>query len=280
MLIRNEIARAQKLFDQGHVERAAWLLADQRRRALAANQTARLQEIEQALSVLRERLQHDERLANFDATFANYKRPGLAGMLPADAPAEVTPLSFGIVLTGAAVMVISVFLPQFEANTLAQIEKNSLIQNGDGWWFIVLALVAAGAAYRAYRNQIRTYGTMIPGGIGILVAIYYGTSHSQRELCSVSSVTFGQHCTVATPGIGIYAAGVGGLLIVIGGWQIFQSDLKVGDEEDQGVTVHSAEAAPTSTIAERLRTLDQLHSDKLITDGEHERRRAALLDEV
>lgn len=79
-------------------------------------------------------------------------------------------------------MLIAVFLPQFETSTFSQIEKNSLIQNGGGWWCIGLAVGAAGAAYRAYRNQRRSYAAVILGGIGILVAIYYGTSHSERQL--------------------------------------------------------------------------------------------------
>src|SRR5205823_1268991 len=98
-----------------------------------------------------------------------------------EGPVDVTPLSFGIVLVGAAVMLIAVFLPQFESSSFARVEKNSLIQNGDGWWFIGLAVLAAGTAYRAYRNQRQSFASVALGVIGIGFAIYYGTSHSQRR---------------------------------------------------------------------------------------------------
>lgn len=215
--------------------------------------------------------------------------PGLAGWrdirrFVTDArAADVTPLSLGIVLAGAGLMLIAVFLPQFESSTFAQIEKNSLIQNGGGWYFIALAVLAAGTAYHAYRNQRRSFGAVLFGAIGIGTAFYYGTSHSQRELCSVSSVTFAQRCSLGTPGIGIYAAGVGGLLVMIGGWQIFKSELVERDmeeEDEEKEEEHLPSPDGASTIAERLRTVDQLHADGVITDAEHAQRRAELISEV
>jgi Short C-terminal domain len=176
---------------------------------------------------------------------------------------------------------LAVFLPQFESNSFARIEKNSLIQNGDGWWFIVLAVLAAGAAYRAYRSNRRSFASVVLGTIGIAVAIYYGTSHSQRRLCSLGPSTFGQNCTLATPGIGIYAAGVGGLLVLIGGWQIFRSsapDTEVREQPRQ--TTVTTDPVMPQPIAERLRTLQTLLADGLITEAEYAERRAALLSEV
>jgi hypothetical protein len=185
------------------------------------------------------------------------------------------------VLVRAAVMLIAVFLPQFESGSFAGVEKSSLIQNGDGWWFIALAVLAAGTAYRVYRNQRQSFAAVGFGGIGIGCAIYYGTSHSQRELCSAVS-SFASHCSLATPGFGIYAAGVGGLLTLIGGWQIFRTPA-ADEQHEKPAKERAAPQAPTtpaSTIAERLRTLDQLHASGVITDAEHAHRRAALLDEV
>ena len=279
------IAKAQKRFEKGYVEDAAWLLNDERRRALAHNDSGSLEEIDEVVSVMRERLAHDERLAAFDAHLVGRESPGpawtelTAHLADDEEPADVTPLSFGIVLAGAGLMLLGVFLPQFESNTFARIEKNTLIQNGDGWWFILLAVIAAGAAYRAYRNQRRSFASVVVGAIGIGLAFYYGTSHSQRKLCSLSP-GFGQHCTLGTPGIGIYAAGVGGLLILIGGWQIFRSDRAELPAEETQAPPAPSQAPSGTTIADRLRTLDQLRDDGLVTDAEHARRRAALIDEV
>ena len=281
------LGKAQRQFDRGHVDDAAWLLFEERRRALADKDSARLQDIDEVVSVMRERLEHDGRLVAFDAHIAGRESPDstetrlAAQPTPAEGAADVTPLSFGIVLAGAGLMLIAVFLPQFESNTFARIEKNSLIQNGDGWWFIILAVLAAGAAYRAYRNQRQSFAAVVFGAIGIGVAIYYGTSHSQRELCSTLNA-FSSHCTLATPGVGIYAAGVGGLLILIGGWQIFRSPAVEAYEEPAQPAQQTAAPAPAhaSSIADRLRTLDELRTDNVITEAEYARRRAALIDEV
>lgn len=271
---------AQRCFDRGQIEAAAWLLRQERSRAVAARDFAGTAEIDEISSAMRQRLLGDERLATFDAHLTS--GPGQVTPLADNRAADVTPLSFGIVLAGAALMLIAVFLPQFESTTFSQIEKNSLIQNGDGWWFIGLAVGAAGTAYRAYRNQQRSFAAVVMGAIGIGVAVYYGTSHSQRELCSAAT-NFNSHCTLGTPGIGIYAAGVGGVLALIGGWQIYKAPASESGNE----TVQTASPAPSgpprapaSTIAERLRTLDQLRADNVITDAEHARRRAALIDEV
>jgi Short C-terminal domain len=193
------------------------------------------------------------------------------------AAVDVTPLSLGIALVGAGVTLLAVFLPQFESSTFAPIEKNTLIQNGDGWWFILLAVLAAGAAYRAYRGQRRTFAPVVFGAIAILLAIYYGTSHSQRRLCS--AISGGSDCTLGTPGIGTYAAGVGGLLIVIGGLQMFRAAELVYDdeEEDKG----AEDGGPTAGgMAERLRTLEDLRQKGLLTEPEYNERRAKLLDGI
>lgn len=280
------VARAQRLFDRGSVEGAAWILWEERRRATLENDCDRIEEIDQAIPVMRERLKGDSRLAAFDA----HLRGAESALSPrstaqanvAEESVDVTALSLGIALVGAGLMVLAVFLPQFESNTFARIEKNTLIQNGDGWWFILLAVIAAGAAYRAYRDQRRSFASVVVGVIGIGIAFYYGTSDSHRKLCSLSP-GFGQHCTLGTPGIGIYAAGVGGLLILIGGWQIFRSELVVSGEYE-GRSSRAADkpapGSPGSALAARLRTLDQLLADGVISDAEHAQRRAALLNEI
>ena len=255
----------------------AWGLVEAAKRLIGAPET----KVQKEAQLLLEHGQaHVARLASSRAAPAQAVRP-----TDIDQPADVTPLSLGIVLVGAAVMLIAIFLPQFETSSFARIEKNSLVQNGDGWWFIGIAVLAAGTAYRAYRNQRTSFAAVALGAIGIGLAIYYGTAHSQRRLCSVSPLNIGQHCSLATPGIGIYAAGVGGLLMLIGGLQIFRSEAAHVQAPQRGEPrTESPAPAPAparaSALAERLRTLDNLHAGGVITDAEHAQRRAALLDEV
>jgi uncharacterized membrane protein YidH (DUF202 family) len=174
---------------------------------------------------------------------------------------DVTPISFGLTVVGAAIMLIAIFLKQFEANTFAVIEKNSLVQNGDGWWFIILAVLICGAAWRAYSRKRSTFGPVAFGLIGIGMALYYGLAHSQLTLCSASSA-FASNCHQARPGIGIYAAGVGGLLAVIGGWQIFRAQPLAVEKDAAPVidAVASVAAPQVVPLAERLRGLDDLRT--------------------
>lgn len=227
--------RARRFFNRGDVDQAAWILWEARRRALEGNDIWRLAAIDACSAGMRRRLSADDRLPGFDGHLRG-RESGDGGQTPTfplheDEDVDITPLSLGIALAGAAVMLVAVFLPQFESTTFSQIEKNTLIQNGDGWGYIVLAVLAAGAAYRAYRGRKRTSATVILGGLGIALAVYDGTSHSARELCSASS-NFQSNCSLGTPGIGIYAAGVGALLVLIGGWQMLRADKTTSTVEE------------------------------------------------
>jgi hypothetical protein len=280
---KGAIGKAEQLFDRGQVEEAAWLLWEERGEAAEDKDSDRLTEIDEISSEMRERLEGDDRLPAFDARLRGREAPAAADTADEEAAdtadeetVDVTPLSLGIALVGAGLMLIAVFLPQFESNTYAQIEKNTLIQNGDGWWFIILAVLSAGAAYRAFHQQRRTFAPIVLGVIGIGIAVYYGTAHSERRLCSVAS-GFTSNCTLATPGIGIYAAGIGAFLVVVGGWQMFRAQHV--EPAEAGTPVASATVSPAS-IADRLRTLDQLKADNLITSAEYDQRRAALLEQV
>jgi hypothetical protein len=272
---RVRIERAERLFDRGQVEDAAWLLWQESTAAAEENNSDLLAEIDELSTEMRERLEGDDRLHGFEAR--------LRGEAPAAVEAaeqeavDVTPLSLGIALVGAGLMLLAVFLPQLETSTYSQIEKNTLIQNGDGWWFIILALLGAGAAYRAFHQQRRTYAPVVLGVIGIGIAVYYGTAHSPRRLCSAAS-GFTSDCTLATPSIGIYAAGIGAFLVTVGGWQMFRAQQIELDEANTPVVPATA-SAPAS-IADRLRTLDQLKADNLITSVEYDQRRAVLLEQV
>lgn len=61
------------------------------------------------------------------------------------------------------------------------------------------------------------------GALAIGAAIFTGGSNAFMEVCSVDDVSFGSDCVSASPGLGVWAAGLGGLLMLVGGWQIRSS---------------------------------------------------------
>jgi hypothetical protein len=191
---------------------------------------------------------------------------------------EVTPVSLAIAMAGAVVMLIAVFLPRVESNTFGGVAENTLIQSGDGWFFIGLAVGIAGWSWRAYHRQRRTLGPVILGLIAIGVAIYDVTNRNSLRLCPVDP-SLGGSCSQATASIGIYAAGVGGLLALIGGWQIWRAKQLEQATSDVWDDLPAEETARPN-LRQRLATLESLRADALITESEYTERRKALLDDL
>jgi hypothetical protein len=130
----------------------------------------------------------------------------------------------GLALFGALAMVIAVFLPHLESSSFnfGGIQQNTLIQTGDGWIFIGLAAGIAGATYRAWKTGHKGWAVLILALIGVAAAYYDGTNHAALMLYSLGEdgtpdLDTG---TKASPGIGIYLAGAGGALALLGGWQM------------------------------------------------------------
>ena len=200
---------------------------------------------------------------------------------------DVSPIAFAITVIGAAIMLIAVFLPRVESNTFLRVAQNTLIQSGGGWWFVGLAVAITGSAWFAYQSHDGNPGPLIAGLVGIGFAIYYGTAKASLTLCPVNSSAanaLGIGCSKASPGIGIYAAGVGGVLAVLGGIQILRAPVAATD-------VPQAEGAPPADevvtaaivgdeIEERLGRLDALRDKGLVTDAEYQQRRAAILEQI
>jgi hypothetical protein len=133
-----------------------------------------------------------------------------------------------IALTGAAVTLIALFLKSLETSafTLGGIEKNTLIQQSGGWLFVVLALCLAGNAYRAWRSEASPIWVIGLGVAIVAFAIYHGTASDYMTLSRLNldgTVNTTLPTVKATPGIGIYAAGLGGVLGVMGGWILRRS---------------------------------------------------------
>jgi hypothetical protein len=116
-------------------------------------------------------------------------------------------------------MVVGVFLPQAESQRFLSVADNTLIQSGDGWIFIGLAVGIAGACYAAWRNQRSTYAVIVLGLIAVGVAIYEGTGDRLAlEPVNPAAKAFGlSGAEQASPGTGIYMVGAGGGLVALAG---------------------------------------------------------------
>jgi hypothetical protein len=190
--------------------------------------------------------------------------------------ANVSPVSLGLALVGALIMLIAIFLPRVESKgVFTTVADNTLIQSGGGWWFVGIALAVASSGWYAYRSAKRAGGTMVLGLIAIGVAVYYGKSHGSLTLCPIGATEFSDACETASPGVGLYAAGVGGLLAAIGGYGIWRSpelDEEIVEVDDEPMSSDSMD-----DLASRFRVLEQLRSQELITEDEYTSRRAELL---
>lgn len=129
---------------------------------------------------------------------------------------DVNPLALGLILAGAAVMVVSLFLPLADSSTFIRVANNRMLQHAESWGIAVLAVIAAATGYRAFKSKRLTWGPIICGLWALGMAIYMGKSDSLLQVCATSG-GFGA-CEKAGAGLGIYAAGLGGALAAVGGF--------------------------------------------------------------
>ncbi len=125
-------------------------------------------------------------------------------------------LRFGtiLVLLGAVMVLVGLFLPWMEASALAPIRENTLIQGGDGWLALAAAIAAAGSAWASRAKTGRNWTGVILGLLIVGFAIYLGTGE-RLELVNAA----GERVAEGTPGLGLFVVGAGGLLIALGGWR-------------------------------------------------------------
>jgi hypothetical protein len=128
---------------------------------------------------------------------------------------NVVPLALGIL--GSLIAIIATFLPRVESDTFLRVSQNTLVQFGDGLIIIGLAVAAGIAAYVGRNKQGRNWPLVVPGVLIVSAAIYVGTG-DRLELHSLNPVGGESVTDKASPGIGIYAAGIGGAIIVIAGF--------------------------------------------------------------
>ncbi|MGA9762621.1 MAG: zinc ribbon domain-containing protein [Gaiellaceae bacterium] len=215
------LGEAESLLADGNLLRAGRIVRMQRAKADRKGDEKALGEIDLAVAEMRSQLSKEER-AKFDSIVSG-EEPAEVAEANESESVELSPISLALATFGAALMIVSVFLPKVDAKTFGRVAQNSLIESGDGWIFIVLAVLAAGATWRSYQRRRRSLAPVVIGGIGIACAIYDGTSKSSLRLCPINQTILNLQCEQASPGIGIYAAGVGSLLVAIGGYQIWRS---------------------------------------------------------
>jgi hypothetical protein len=144
----------------------------------------------------------------------------------------INPLGLGLVLLGAAVAILGTFLPRAEttAFTLAGIDKNTLLQNGDGAVIIIGAVILGADAYNGWAaGARRTVAICLVSACLIGLASYEGTG-SRIALYRINADGSQGAQVDASAGIGIYAVGVGGLLGILGGWVIRRSSPLATDD--------------------------------------------------
>jgi hypothetical protein len=115
---------------------------------------------------------------------------------------------------GAALILLGTILPEHESSIFSGVQSNTLIQTGDGIFFVVVALVIAWRVYRTWTNRDKA-AWVIVGGVwtgGWLVFEWINGA-------KIYPVIDGQVDTsvapeIAAAGIGLYVAALGVILVI------------------------------------------------------------------
>jgi hypothetical protein len=230
---KRDLAEAERLAADGHLANAAAVLQRLEHEARVGYESRVKQRIDETRARISAELSELDR-AHFDRRLASHTGNG-----DVEEAVEVSPIGFALALIGAIAMLIAIFLPYADESGFARIRDNSLIQSGDGWVFLGLAIAGSVAVLRAKTVGRRTAAPIVFGLIGIVFAIYIGTSDDALQLCPADS-SLGIGCEKASPGTGVYVAGVAALLMLIGGSHIWRASV----------------AGPVATTATPERSID------------------------
>jgi hypothetical protein len=174
---------------------------------------------------------------------------GEAATAPQPIAHDVSPVALGLVLLGAVVMLVSLFLPLGDSSDFVRVANNKMLQHSESWGIAVLAVIAAGMTYRAYKLKRRSWAAIICGLWALGMAIHMGQSDSLLQVCSTTVIW---DCEKAGAGLGIYAAGLGGALTAFGGF-ILRAAKPIGEAE--GASPSLADMPPTKTCPECAETI-------------------------
>src|SRR5262245_14084489 len=143
------------------------------------------------------------------------------------------PIALGTIVFGAALMIISTFLPLYEPTGYFRlIQENTLIQHG-GWLLIVAALAIVGCGFldsRKPNDWTLTFSVGCITAVGLVAVALYPDF---RKLCSVGGLD-GQvdssNCHTAPFGIAMYVAFVGVGIALVGAFLLRGAETVAEDE--------------------------------------------------
>lgn len=169
----------------------------------------------------------------------------------------IDPVGIGLALLGSLALLVAVFLPRVEsAAFFAGIQQNTLIQTGDGWPLVAIAIGIAGAVYRSWRLGRRGWAVMVLAALAIAIAVYDGTSRESLTLYRIDrngepDILGGSE--KAKPGVGIYLAGAGGVLALIGGLRMRRdSEVQIAPDRRSAATKTCPDCAETVLAQARV----------------------------
>ena len=121
-------------------------------------------------------------------------------------------------MLGAIVAIVGSFLPAASSDVFVDIADNTMVAAGYGIAVIAAAVIAAVIAAYCYLKAVRSWLPVVLGVVVIGIAVYAGTAGLDITPEFIPAGI--QADDSGSPSTGIFAAGLGGLLIVLGGFGI------------------------------------------------------------
>lgn len=123
------------------------------------------------------------------------------------------PAGMVFVAVGLVVVAVGCFLPlAYVDSPLVELERNSLIADGDGWLYVLGVVATAILAWSWARGSVSWVALFVFGVLGVVVAFAEGRYVSTGEIW-----TDGSGIPLETkPGAGVWAVGLGSLLVAAG----------------------------------------------------------------
>jgi hypothetical protein len=153
--------------------------------------------------------------------------------------ADVSPVGTVLALGGAALAVIAVWLPFWDPASVHRAwggggveiwdesgrvlsTSDALIQRGVGWLFIGLAIWCGVSVWVAHSHPHLLRGSVDAAAAGVCT-ISLAALTAAWAVVSTPTVFATQTWESLDPGLGVYAEGVAGLLMLVGGLQLRRS---------------------------------------------------------
>lgn len=134
---------------------------------------------------------------------------------------NISPVGPTLIALGGLAMVVGTLLPLDQpSGPLSSIQSNTLVQHG-GWALIGVGILAALVGYAAFQRGTRSWGPTILGLVGVAIVAYLATNSNLRTVYPIGSDGLpdtSQTGSVVPLAIGPYVAGLGAVLVLVGGW--------------------------------------------------------------